>query len=388
MGKVSMKGVCDMHVHTNPDLRLRAYDDFELADAAIRVGARAIVIKTHLGFTVNRAYLTNQYVKRVYGENTGFTMYGGVVMNKVIGGINPEAVEKGLKLGAKEIWLPTQSAKRHLEKMGKNPADGIELVRDGKVVPELLDVFKLIKDHDAVLGTAHVSPEEAFVVVEAARNAGVKKIVITHPEWWVVDMSMDDQVRLVKDYDVILERCYAQSNRLSRLLRDISVLTRMDEAANMIDMERVDISLLVGNIINEVALELDEKHITVVNSLKKSIQIKGNYSLIYSIFRNLMDNAIAYAGANIQININCFREDEGFYYFSFADTGVGVSPEHLNRLFERFYRVDKGRSRKLGGTGLGLAIVKNAVIIHGGSISAKNNQGGGLEFVFTLAKER
>ena len=85
MGKVSMKGVCDMHVHTNPDLRLRAYDDFELADAAIRVGARAIVIKTHLGFTVNRAYLTNQYVKRVYGENTGFTMYGGVVMNKYTG---------------------------------------------------------------------------------------------------------------------------------------------------------------------------------------------------------------------------------------------------------------------------------------------------------------
>ena len=188
--------------------------------------------------------------------------------------------------------------------------------------------------------------------------------------------------------NVFLERCYAQSNRLSRLLRDISVLTRMDEAASMIDMERVDISVLVGNIINEVSLELDEKHITVINSLKKSIQVKGNYSLLYSIFRNLMDNAIAYAGSNIQININCFREDENFYYFSFADTGIGVSPEHLNRLFERFYRVDKGRSRKLGGTGLGLAIVKNAVIIHGGNISAKNNQGGGLEFVFTLAKEK
>ena len=143
--------------------------------------------------------------------------------------------------------------------------------------------------------------------------------------------------------NVFLERCYAQSNRLSRLLRDISVLTRMDEAASMIDMERVDISVLVGNIINEVSLELDEKHITVINSLKKSIQVKGNYSLLYSIFRNLMDNAIAYAGSNIQININCFREDENFYYFSFADTGIGVSPEHLNRLFERFYRVDKGR---------------------------------------------
>ena len=180
-----------------------------------------------------------------------------------------------------------------------------------------------------------------------------------------------------------------QEEEQVRLKRQLTQnITRMDEAASMIDMERVDISVLVGNIINEVSLELDEKHITVVNSLKKSIQIKGNYSLLYSIFRNLMDNAIAYAGSNIQININCFREDENFYYFSFADTGIGVSPEHLNRLFERFYRVDKGRSRKVGGTGLGLAIVKNAVIIHGGSISAKNNQGGGLEFVFTLAKEK
>lgn len=185
-----------------------------------------------------------------------------------------------------------------------------------------------------------------------------------------------------------LERCYAQSNRLSRLLRDISVLTRMDEAANMIDMEKIDIGMLVSNIMNEVALELEEKQITVINSLKKDIHIAGNYSLLYSIFRNLTDNAIAYAGNKIQININCFREDDSFYYFSFSDTGVGVAPEHLNRLFERFYRIDKGRSRKLGGTGLGLAIVKNAVIIHGGNISAKNKNIGGLEFVFTLAKDK
>ena len=211
MSRVSLKGICDMHVHTNPDLRLRAYSDLQLADAAVRVGARAIVIKSHLGFTVNRAAIVNDYVRKVYGENTGFTMYGGVVMNKVIGGVNPEAVEKGLKLGAKEIWLPTQSAKRHLEKMGQNPLDGIELVRDGKVITELKDVFNLIRDYDVALGTAHVSPMEAFVIVEAARDAGVKKIIITHPEWWVCDYSIDDQIRLVKDYDVILERCYAQN---------------------------------------------------------------------------------------------------------------------------------------------------------------------------------
>jgi hypothetical protein len=211
MSGVSLKGICDMHVHTNPDLRLRAYSDLDLADAAVRVGARAIVIKSHLGFTVNRAAIANEYVRKVYGENTGFTMYGGVVMNKVIGGVNPEAVEKGLKLGAKVIWLPTQSAKRHMEKMGQDPANGIELVRDGKVVPDLMDVFRLIRDYDVALGTAHVSPEEAFIVVEAARDAGIKKIVITHPEWWVCDYSIEDQIRLVKDYDVILERCYAQN---------------------------------------------------------------------------------------------------------------------------------------------------------------------------------
>ncbi len=186
--------------------------------------------------------------------------------------------------------------------------------------------------------------------------------------------------------NTFLERCYAQSNRLSRLLRDISVLTRMDEAANMIDIEQIDISIIVKNIINEVSLELEERNFKVVNTLKEKIQVHGNYSLIYSIFRNLMDNAIAYAGTGITININCFREDEKYFYFSFADDGVGVAPEHLNRLFERFYRVDKGRSRKLGGTGLGLAIVKNAILIHKGTISAKTNRNGGLEFIFTIAK--
>lgn len=185
-----------------------------------------------------------------------------------------------------------------------------------------------------------------------------------------------------------LERSYAQSNRLTFLLRDISVLTRMDEAPEMVEKESVNLSKIVENILNEVTLGLEEKHITVVNKLPPEIILTGSSSLLYSIFRNLTDNAIAYAGTNIQITIKCFREDEKFYYFSFSDTGVGVPEEHLNRLFERFYRVDKGRSRKLGGTGLGLAIVKNAVLFHGGTIFAKNMPTGGLEFVFTLQKAK
>lgn len=186
---------------------------------------------------------------------------------------------------------------------------------------------------------------------------------------------------------VFLERSYAQSNRLTFLLRDISVLTRMDEAPELVEKEQVNLSKIVENILNEVALGLEEKHITVVNKLPSEVILTGSSSLLYSIFRNLTDNAIAYAGNDIQITINCFREDEKFHYFSFSDTGVGVPEEHLNRLFERFYRVDKGRSRKLGGTGLGLAIVKNAVLFHGGTIFAKNMPKGGLEFVFTLKKD-
>lgn len=186
---------------------------------------------------------------------------------------------------------------------------------------------------------------------------------------------------------VFLERSYAQSNRLTFLLRDISVLTRMGEAPELVEKEQVNLSKIVENILNEVALGLEEKHITVVNKLPSEVILTGSSSLLYSIFRNLTDNAIAYAGNDIQITINCFREDEKFYYFSFSDTGVGVPEEHLNRLFERFYRVDKGRSRKLGGTGLGLAIVKNAVLFHGGTIFAKNMPKGGLEFVFTLKKD-
>lgn len=188
--------------------------------------------------------------------------------------------------------------------------------------------------------------------------------------------------------EMFLDRCYAQSNRLSHLLRDISLLTRMDEAAGMMDMERTDISQLVKNIFNEVTLQLEERKMSIDNRLRPDIVLQGNYSLLYSIFRNLTDNAIAYAGPHTTITIDCFREDERFFYFNFADNGTGVPPEHLNRLFERFYRVDKGRSRKMGGTGLGLAIVKNAVLIHNGTISAKNAAGGGLSFIFTLAKRK
>ena len=184
-----------------------------------------------------------------------------------------------------------------------------------------------------------------------------------------------------------LERCYSQSTRLTGLLRDISVLNRLDEATELFDLTEVNIATLIAEIQKECSKEMEEKEIHAEVSLPNDPKVKGNYSLLYSIFRNLYDNAIAYAGEQITIRVNCYKEDPKYYYFSFSDDGVGIPEEHINRIFERFYRVDKGRSRKIGGTGLGLSIVKNGVNFHKGQIYAKSSLGKGVTFFFTLKKQ-
>ena len=184
-----------------------------------------------------------------------------------------------------------------------------------------------------------------------------------------------------------LQRCYAQAQRLTSLLHDISTLNRLDDAPDMVDFETVDVGTMVASIAKETALQMADRNMRIINQLPHSLKVKGNQSLLYSVFRNLTDNAIAYSGVGTTIKITVHDNGKGFWHFTFSDNGVGVPYEHLPRLFERFYRVDKGRSRKMGGTGLGLAIVKNAVLLHGGTISASNNPNGGLRFDFTLPGE-
>lgn len=211
MERISLKGVIDLHVHSNPDVRFRAYDDFELMEAGIRVGARAIVIKSHQGSTVERAYLCNRYNERIHSGGNDFVMFGGITLNRHVGGINPAAVENALKLGGKIVWLPTLSTRNHMLKLGTSTDGCVDVVRDGKIVPELKDVLRLVKDHGVILATGHLSPQECVIVVEAARAMGVRKIVVSHPEWWIVGMSLEQQLRMVRDYDVYLERCFAQN---------------------------------------------------------------------------------------------------------------------------------------------------------------------------------
>jgi len=183
-----------------------------------------------------------------------------------------------------------------------------------------------------------------------------------------------------------IEKAYNQSERLTQLVNDIALLNKIEEYSELYIREKV----IVKNVINE-AIEsfsdlIQQKAIQIDCSVEDDLIVDANYSLIFSIFRNLMENSVNYGGENITISITKYHEDSTFYYFSFSDNGLGVEEEHLARLFERFYRVDSGRSRKQGGTGLGLAIVKNAIISFKGEISARKRKDGGLEFLFSLPR--
>ena len=184
-----------------------------------------------------------------------------------------------------------------------------------------------------------------------------------------------------------LERCYRQTLRLSDLINDVSLINKLEESQDLFTKEPVNVRALAEEAMVELAQSAEEHKITILDELPRGIVVTGNSMLIYSIFRNLIENAIVHAGDGVTVGMGCYQpDDEGRYYLHLYDTGRGVGNEYLPRLFDRFLRIDEGRSRKSGGTGLGLSIVKHAVMFHGGDIYAKNREGGGLEFFFSLKK--
>lgn len=182
-----------------------------------------------------------------------------------------------------------------------------------------------------------------------------------------------------------LEKSCAQVERLRHLLSDVSTITRMDEGRELIGKEPVVLNDLIDEVRADMELRPEGQRLRVNCDFRGPVEVEGNPSLLSSVFRNLADNAAAYSGGR-DIFIRLLSDTAEACTILFADNGIGVDEEHLPHLFERFYRIDKGRSRKLGGTGLGLSIVKNAVVIHGGTITVRNGERGGLEFVFTLRK--
>lgn len=197
--------------------------------------------------------------------------------------------------------------------------------------------------------------------------------IISHP-------TLTDEQRMT-----FLQRSLANTDRLQRLLGDVSLITRMDDGCSSIVREPIDVAEIIATSVEERRLLARSKGISINCNINGPLPAIGNGHLLESIFNNLIDNAIVYSGGTM-INISLEAVTESRLSFSVSDNGSGIPDEHLPHIFERFYRIDKGRSRAAGGTGLGLSIVKNAVGFHGGMITVRNSASGGLVFHFSICR--
>lgn len=204
---------------------------------------------------------------------------------------------------------------------------------------------------------------------------GYLETLVTHPD-------LDEQRR-----NFFIERSYQQSLRLSELIRDISIINKIEEAPEQFKIEDVNLHTVAEEVLEEFKEKIADNGQTLENLLPEEICIQGNYSLLYSLIRNLVENSVKYAGRDAKMYLECNAQGGKFYHFVFYDTGKGIEEQYISRIFDRFFRIDEGRTSEAGGSGLGLAIVRNAVHFHKGTISVRNRSEHGLEFFFSLAKK-
>ncbi len=183
-----------------------------------------------------------------------------------------------------------------------------------------------------------------------------------------------------------IEKAYNQTLRLAELITDMSLISKMEEKSSKFQKEDIDIYSVSNEVFEEFRDRIKAQRVKVENMLDAGTVLTGNRTLVYTIIRNLVENSLKYAGDDITIHLECYSRIEKFCYLTYYDTGTGVPAEHLNDIFERFYRIEEGRTRDVGGSGLGLSIVKNAVKFHGGDIRVINRMNGGLQFFFSLRR--
>ena len=179
------------------------------------------------------------------------------------------------------------------------------------------------------------------------------------------------------------ERAYLQTLRLSDLIRDIALITKIEEAPELLTKEHICVRKVAEEVLEEFVSTIKEQGVIIENKLPEELSVKGNQSLIYAIFRNLVENSLRYAGPGITISIESSISD-GMAHFKYTDNGKGVNEQHLDHIFERFYRIPEEDDYRAEGSGLGLSIVRNSIAFHGGSINASANIPHGLCFQFTL----
>ena len=216
-------------------------------------------------------------------------------------------------------------------------------------------------------------------ITRTEQNKAMRQQMTSNIETLIVNRDLDEEKR-----NHFLEKALAQATRLTDLINDIVTLNKLDETGSNFPFEEVDVAAVVNEVRDNLMADIMRKGMKVDIAIEPGITVNGNRSLIVSVFQNLLENAITYAGENVTVTVRSISGEPGFRAFSFADNGIGIPEEHQSRIFERFYRIDDGRSRKSGGTGLGLAIVKNAILLHKGEVSVRTRPGGGAEFIFSL----
>ena len=183
-----------------------------------------------------------------------------------------------------------------------------------------------------------------------------------------------------------IEKAYHQTLRLAELITDMALISKMEERSAKFQKEDIDLFDISNEVFEEFGERIAAQRVKVENLLSPGTVLTGNKTLVYTILKNLVENSLKYAGEDITIHLECYSSIEKFCYLTYYDTGEGVPQKHLESIFERFYRIEEGRTRDVGGSGLGLSIVKNAVKFHGGDIRVINRQWGGLQFFFSLRR--
>ena len=175
----------------------------------------------------------------------------------------------------------------------------------------------------------------------------------------------------------------AEAVRLGALVNELIALSRLQGADPLPDLAVVEVDAVIDETVSRVATAADNAAITVTTDEPSGLLVRGDRSLLVTALTNLVDNAINYSPAGTQVSVSRSLRD-GQVQIAVTDRGVGIAPEHTERVFERFFRIDQARSRATGGTGLGLAIVKHVAANHGGTATVWSRPGTGSTFTIAL----